>query len=522
MTLIPDWLHQRALISPDRLALIAGATRWSFRDLDQQATQTGHRLRSLGIGAGDRIALLLRNDSPFVALVHALSRVGAILVPLNTRLTPSEINWQLADVQARLLIYDNANTQAATEVAHELPALRSVCVDEEWRSLQPVTLHLPPRSGRKPAGARRPSTPFGPQARRGETAFHFPLDAPHSILYTSGTTGHPKGVVLTLGNHWWSAIGSALNLGLHADDRWLACLPLFHVGGLAILLRSAIYGITAVVHEAFDPAAVNRAIEEDGVTIISVVSTMLQRMFIERGDRPCPASLRCVLLGGGPAPRSLLEECARRGVPIVQTYGLTEAASQVATLSPEEALRKLGSAGKPLLPTELRIEQEGVEALAGEVGEIVIRGPTVTPGYADRPEATARVLREGWFHTGDLGYLDEEGYLYVLDRRDDLIISGGENVYPAEIEAVLRLHPAVEDAGVVGVPEDQWGQVPIAFVKLRDFTPLTESELKTFCSSRLARYKIPAHVRFVESLPRNAAGKLLRRALLENWRDMGK
>jgi O-succinylbenzoic acid--CoA ligase len=208
-------------------------------------------------------------------------------------------------------------------------------------------------------------------------------------------------------------------------------LPLFHVGGLAILVRSAIYGIPALVHQSFDPAAANRAIDQDGVTIVSVVSAMLQRMLDERGDRPHPPALRCVLLGGGPAPRSLLEACVWRGVPVVQTYGLTEAASQVATLAPADALRKLGSAGQPLLPNELRIEREGASASAGQVGEILMRGPTVMCGYANRPEETARALQDGWLHTGDLGYLDDEGYLYVVSRRSDLIITGGENVYPA-------------------------------------------------------------------------------------------
>ncbi len=488
---LPDWLHQRALISPERLALIAGSERWSFRELDQRATRAAQRLSAFSVGEGDRVALLLRNGSPFVALVHALSRLGAVVVPLNTRLTPAELHWQLADVRAQLLIYDEANAPTAATATHSLPDLRSVSADAELKSLEPLTPHA------------------------SRLRLEVSLDAPHSLLYTSGTTGHPKGAVLTYGNHWWSAIGSALNLGLQADDRWLACLPLFHVGGLAILLRSVIYGSTAIVHEAFDPVAVNRAIDDDEVTILSVVSAMLQRILAVRGERLYPPTLRCVLLGGGPAPRDLLEDCARLGVPVVQTYGLTEAASQVATLSPEEMLRKLGSAGKPLLPTQLRIEREGMAVGAGEVGEIVIRGPTITPGYADRPEATANAIREGWFHTGDLGYLDEEGYLYVLDRRDDLIISGGENVYPAEVETVLRTHPSVEDAGVVGAPDERWGQAPVAFVKVCDAAMLTEAELKTFCSARLARYKVPAHIWFVESLPRNAAGKLLRRALLE-------
>jgi O-succinylbenzoic acid--CoA ligase len=240
---------------------------------------------------------------------------------------------------------------------------------------------------------------------------------------------------------------------------------------------------------------------------------MLQRMLDERGARPYPATLRCVLLGGGPAPRPLLEACAARSVPVVQTYGLTEAASQVATLAPADALRKLGAAGMPLLPTELRIERDGTAVPRGEVGEILVRGPTVMREYINRPDETARTLRDGWLRTGDLGYLDGEGYLYVVSRRDDLIISGGENIYPAEIEAVLLAHPAVEEAGVVGLPDARWGQVPAAFIKPRHAMPLDAAEVIGFCRERLAGYKLPRRVRFIESMPRNAAGKLLRDTL---------
>ncbi|HKZ51465.1 MAG TPA: o-succinylbenzoate--CoA ligase, partial [Dehalococcoidia bacterium] len=364
------------------------------------------------------------------------------------------------------------------------------------------------------AEAGRPSGGGGPAAREVD------LSAVHSMIYTSGTGGRPKGATLTFGNHFWNAVGSVLNLGLHSDDRWLACLPLFHVGGLAILLRGVIYGIPVVLHEAFDALAVNRAIDEEGVTIVSVVSTMLQQMLEARGDRPSPSSLRCILLGGGPASRLLLEECARRNLPVVQTYGLTEAASQVATLAPEDALRKLGSAGKPLFLTQVRIEgQDGRPLPPGEPGEIVVGGPTVTPGYLNRPAETQGALRRGWLHTGDIGYLDEEGYLYVLDRRDDLVISGGENVYPAEVEEVLRSHPAVLDAGAIGVPDDRWGQVVVAVVSLRPGAEVKEEELLAFCRGRLAPYKVPKRLRFVRELPRNQAGKLLRRVLREEWRE---
>jgi O-succinylbenzoic acid--CoA ligase len=320
--------------------------------------------------------------------------------------------------------------------------------------------------------------------------------------------------MLTYGNHLWSAVGSALNLGLREDDRWLACLPLFHVGGLAILLRGAIYGTTAVVHESFDAARVNASIDRDGVTIISVVSNMLQRMLDERGDTPYPPALRCVLLGGGPAPESLLQRSAALGVPVVQTYGLTEAASQVATLPPEDAIRKLGSAGKPLFGSQVRIvSPDGAALPSSSEGEIVVRGPTVTPGYLNSPEATAQAIRDGWLHTGDIGYLDAEGYLYVLDRRDDLIVSGGENVYPAEIEAVLQSHPDVLEAGVYGAPDDRWGQTPVAAVVLRPGATATPEALIAHCRERLSTYKTPSRIELCDELPRNAAGKLLRSRL---------
>ncbi|MFN3336348.1 MAG: o-succinylbenzoate--CoA ligase, partial [Thermomicrobium sp.] len=343
------------------------------------------------------------------------------------------------------------------------------------------------------------------------------VDAVHTLIYTSGTTDRPKGVLLTYGNHWWSAVGSQLNLGVLPDDRWLLCLPLFHVGGLSILFRSVIGGFTVELHERFDAARANEAIEQ-GVTLVSLVGTMLWRMLEERGERHYPVHLRAVLLGGGPAPRPLLERCAAVGLPVLQTYGLTETASQLATLVPEDALRKLGSAGKPLYPNALRIVRpDGSLAEPGEPGEIEVRGPVVTPGYWQRPDLTARAFCDGWFRTGDIGYLDQEGYLYVLDRRADLIVTGGENVFPAEVEAVLLGHPAVAEAAVIGIPDVEWGQRVVALVVLRRGMTATANELITWCRTRLAGYKVPKMIRFVEELPRTASGKLQRWLVRQEW-----
>ncbi|MSQ61755.1 MAG: o-succinylbenzoate--CoA ligase [Dehalococcoidia bacterium] len=485
---MPEWLRQRALISPHALALQAGAERSTFAELDALVEGTALRLREVGIRPGDRIALLARNSAGFVRLLHAAGRAGAALAPLNTRLTTPEIGWQLGDVRPALFVFDDANAVKAREA----PSGRRI------RALPLADLLSPP-------GPAREVPPVD-------------LSALHTIIYTSGTTGQPKGAMLTYSNQMWSALGSALNMGLHEDDRWLVCLPLFHVGGLTTLVKSVLYGMPVVLHEGFDPAAVNRAIDDDGVTMTSVVATMLQRMLEERGDRPYPSHLRCVLVGGGPVPPDLLRRALERGLPVVQTYGLTEACSQVATLSPADAARKLGSAGKPLLPTELRIEREdGAGAAPGEAGEIVVRGPTVMPGYFGAAEASERALRGGWLHTGDAGYMDDGGYLYVLDRRDDLIISGGENVYPAEVEAALRAHPAVADAGVIGVADARWGQAVAAAVVPRAGQTLAEDDVLAFCRERLAPFKVPRVVRVVTELPRNAAGKLLRRELREGW-----
>lgn len=504
-TLLPEWLGRRARLTPDKAALISGSAAWTFRQLNEAADAAARWLVASSSWVvddryGPRIGLLMGNTPRFVVFVHALAKAGAVLVPLNTRLTPGEMASQLEDAGAAAVIYDRLHADAAGQIGQLLPSLQLIHEAD--------VQELPPGSDSR-------------------LRTHFSLDDLHSIVYTSGTTGRAKGAMLTYGNFWFNATASALNLGHLHDDRWLACMPLFHVGGLSILLRSVLSGMTVVLHDGFHPVAVNDAIDEERITLLSVVAVMLGRMLDERGDEPYPPSLRAVLLGGGPAPLPLLERASRVGMRVLQTYGLTEAASQVATMAPHDGPERLGAAGKPLFPVGLRIVPVGEKAsrldddvAADEIGEIAIAGPTVSPGYWNDPESSRAVRHEGWFRTGDLGFLDEAGYLHVVDRRNDLIISGGENVYPAEVESVLAAHVDIEHAAVVGVADEKWGQVPAAVVVRREGSRLTEEDIRQFCKKHLAGYKVPRCVVFKAQLPRNSAGKVLRRQLREMLQEV--
>lgn len=509
---LPEWLSRRAYLTPGATAVIASGKTWSFAELDAAAAAAASSLASAGVRPGDHVAILAGNSADYVVVLCALMGLGAVAIPLNTRLAPSEIAWQLSDSDAVALLHDERHAALAREALAGLsqhPEPREPGRPADASRASPSPLLIPLEAVARTPGAAAAASAAPPRSSRRAAVG---LDETQGIIYTSGTTGRPKGALLTYGNHWWSAIGSGLNLGGHAGDVWLLSVPLFHVSGLSIVMRSLIHGFAILLHERFDPAAANEAIDGQGVTILSVVATMLGRMIEERGERPYPPRLRAVLAGGGPVPEPMLRAAFALGMPVLQTYGLTETASQAATLAPQDALRKLGSAGKPLFPTEIRID-----APPGEVGEILVRGPSVSPGYYRRPEESAAVRKDGWLRTGDLGYYDDEGYLYVLDRRTDLIISGGENVYPAEVESVLKSHPAVVEAGVAARPDARWGQVPVAFVVARQApSERLAAELIQHCAARLARYKVPAEVRFVDELPRNATGKLARR-LLRDW-----
>ncbi len=500
--LIPNWLARAAAQAPQRVALIAAGVPCTYAELEQAATTCASEIAALHIQPGSRIGLLARNGLPFATVVHALMQLDAILVPLNARLTPAEIAWQMLDAGCALLLYDDAHAAMADAIARDVTA-----TGQRHRlgaGLQVMAMVGAPTDA---PTALLPATPLPMRAT-------IDLAAPQAIIYTSGTTGRPKGAIITYGMQYWSALGSLLNLGHQRDDRWLAVLPFFHVGGLAILMRAVITMTSVVIHERFDAAAVNAAIRAHEVTLISVVTVMLQRLLadLDTSGAALP-TLRAVLLGGGPAPAPLLRACADRALPVLQTYGMTESCSQAVTLPPEDSLRKLGSAGLPLGSVEIAIWRDGTPAPVGTDGEIMLRGPTITPGYWNRPDANAAAFTDGWFASGDIGRRDADGYLYVLDRRDDLIIAGGENIYPAEIEAALLAHPAVAEAGVRGAPDARWGQAPVAYIVPAPGQTVVPAEVAAFLADRLAKYKLPTRIIVVDALPRNGAGKLLRREL---------
>jgi len=480
-----DWLTARTQATPQATALLIGEKAWSYAQLHHLVDGYCAGLTRQGVNPGAHVAVLAANGLAYVGLIHALARVGAALVPLNTRLTPAELSWQLGQSDATLLVYDEAFAATAAQLA--IDGCRSVMVE----ALQAAETEFLSK------------TPLR-------------LDAPQAIVYTSGTTGRPKGAVLTFANHFWGATASSYRLGLLPTDRWLSCLPLYHVGGLAVIFRSCLYGTAIVLHDRFVLDAFSHSLDHDQISLTSVVPTMLHRLLTHRQGQAWPASLRHILLGGAAATEELLAAGRAAGAPIATTYGLTEAASQVATMPPAEVIAKPGSVGKPLMFSSVRIVDDAGNSLpAGEKGEVVVTGPTVMAGYYKNPEATAKTLRNGELFTGDIGYLDDDGDLWLVQRRSDLIVTGGENVYPAEVEAVLRQHPAVAAAAVVGLPDSEWGERVAALVECYPGMTVGAAELLAFTRQRLAGYKQPRQIGFAPTLPQTASGKIERRTVVE-------
>jgi O-succinylbenzoic acid--CoA ligase len=490
-----DVLVDRANATPDRLALVDAASgdTWSYAALNGAVGELAGRFVSAGVAGSDRVPLLVDTSVDAVRAIHALARVGATPVPLDVTLAPDELWRRIGAVDANHLVCVPDTETVATDAT-------------DGRPVAPIALggaeEIPSTQSHEPIEI--PATEEGP-------------DDPAVVMFTSGTTGTAKGVVLTWRNLRASAVASAFRLGVSPGDRWLCPLPLYHMGGLAPVLRSALYGTAVIVQTEFDAERTARATQEYDATGLSLVPTALHRIF--EADARLAPSLRFVLLGGAAASDSLIAACEERGVPVYPTYGTTETASQVATATPAEAFEHEGTVGRPLLGTEVRIiDEAGTERPAGETGEIVVAGPTVTPGYLD---SDASAFGPRGLRTGDLGYRDEAGRLYVVGRVDDVIVTGGENVRAGEVETTLRKHPTVRDAAVVGVDDPEWGErVAALVVPAGDARKAADpDELRAFCRERLAGFKTPKTIRVADALPRTPSGTVDREAVRDRLGD---
>jgi O-succinylbenzoic acid--CoA ligase len=492
-----DLLSYRTAATPDRRAVVDVATgrEWSYREFDDTVAGTAAALeKSLtGMDVADsrpRIALLASTRPVFVAAFHAGLRTGARLAPLNVRLAKPQLRERIERVDPDLLVCER-DTESAGREAAGCPV---VSLDT------PVTADVE----RLPTVDRTDGAGTAVEPARWER------DETALLLFTSGTTGEPKCVRLTLGNLVSSASAAAFRLGVAPGDRWLDCLPVYHTGGLAPLVRCPLYGTTLLVQGGFEAGRTADAMADRAATGVSLVPTQLHRL-LAGGWRP-PDSLGTVLLGGAPADPALVERALEAGVPVYPTYGLTEAASQVATATPALAREYPASVGQPLVVTSVTILGDGGPVDPGETGELVVDGPTVTPGYLD-PERTAAAFGEYGLRTGDIGYRDADGRLWVLGRADDTIVTGGENVHPSTVEPALCEHPGVAEAAVVGVPDEEWGQrVGAVVVASGD---VTAGGLQEFARERLAGYEIPRTIRFADELPRTHSGTVDRAAVRE-------
>ncbi|MFZ1729818.1 MAG: AMP-binding protein [Bacteroidota bacterium] len=573
-------LADRAAEFPERIALADAERKWTWAQLHAESRMIAGRLqREHGILPGDVVATVLENSAEHVFILHAIFLCGAAAAPLNLRLSPPERERQLAHLHPRLLIAaENAAFENVQFVQSGLLFTQErEAIDQENRAPERGAIDQEHSKSETEESASDPGLHLdaGRQLAHGRSALEYhelPPDESRvcSILFTSGSSGVMKAVPHSWRNHRSSAEGSAANLGVREDDNWLCIIPLYHIGGLAIVTRSLIYGTAMTIQQGFEASAVLETLRRVSITLLSVVPTMLQRLIDVDRDFAAASlpALRAILLGGAAASQRLWEEALARKLPVLGTYGLTETCSQVVTASPDAQLSATGSAGRAIAGAEIRIRHERGESesageakestsaiavgesnetavspfargesgesesgesefaesefaeseFAGEAGEICIRGGMVTEGYFRNPSLTAERFVDGWFLTGDIGVIDADGWLHVLGRGDDMIVTGGENVYPTEIEDVLLRHPAVTDAAIAGVEDAAWGMSIAALVVLKESVDF--AELETWCRAELAGYKIPRNWRSVDEIPRTASGKLIRGRIVGMWEEV--
>jgi len=498
-TNVATWMDRNAIIYPQKVAV--KDERWSLRygEWNKRIKALAADLHQRGVQKGDRVAVLLPNCMELVEIMFASARLGAIFVPLNWRLGEDELAFILNDCTPSLLFFEEGWKGRAENLKDRMThELGLVAIDEDLQT-----------SSYEATLAEKGEV-IGDLAQVGDVRASGG-DDDLMIIYTSGTTGNPKGVVLTHANVFWQCI-NGWSLGVSPDSVCLVLLPLFHVGGLNGSVTPMLHiGATVILQRQFNPAVVLKTIEEEQVTGVLGVPT-IYRILSEQPEFTTTDLSACdvLLSGGAPLPESLIQLYHERGLEFRQGYGLTEASPGVTGMGPGECHDKAGSAGRQILYTEVRVvDEQDQEVPVGESGEIIVRGPNVMRGYWNRPEETAKALKGGWLRTGDVGKFDEDGFLYIVDRKKDMIISGGENIYPAEIEKLLAGHPDVQQVTVVARPDDKWSEVPVAVV-VPHTSDLDEEALKSFITPKLARYKLPKSYYFVEDLPLNASGKVVK------------
>ncbi|SVB05527.1 uncharacterized protein METZ01_LOCUS158381 [marine metagenome] len=473
--MIRNPIVKNATTNSDKNAILEHGKSTTYSELAENCSRVAGTLIDLGIRPGDRIALLAMPTTQYLETFSAITGLGCAFIPLNTRLTIPELAEIFRDCAPKILICDQEHKNMGEQLIELTRLSKLFLLNNLFNSSSSslLTEHRP--------------------------------DTIHSIIYTSGTTGTPKGVILTWENLYESAEGSLANLRSKPDDLWLCCLPLNHIGGLSIPIRTAFSGTCTLLHDGFDPVLVSTVLREQSVSLVSLVPTMLRRL-LEVDKKNYPPTLRSIIVGGGPVEKDLLKQALQRGLPVIQTYGMTETSSQITTLAPTEAQTHLGSAGRPLGKTKVQIYPD-----KEQLGEILVQGPVVTSGYLNNPKKTAEAIKDGWFYTGDVGTIDKQGFLYVHARKDDLIITGGENVNPSEIEESLLEWPGITAAAAIGITDTEWGQrIVVAFTSDNE---IAINDLDNWLKERLANFKIPKQYLRVKTLPTTANGKIKRSVL---------
>ncbi len=505
---IGEWLVKNVELRAGKTALIFRDVRYTYQELNERVNRIVFVLMTRGVRSGDRVAAILYNSPEFLEVLFACAKIGAIFVPINYRLSSEEAKYIINDAGCHVVIYHSSFASMIAPIRQSTELLHGICLhfDEEGECLETDEDYAQIMSDAQ-------SREIGAYIRQSDI---------HLMMYTSGTTGNPKGVLLSHGNTIWNAINLMLHeFAIKSDDIVLTVAPMFHIGGLGLHTLPCLYkGSTVVLAPKFEPSSVLSLIERERVSALFLVPSMwFALMQTPNFDKYNLSSLKTLLSGGAPCPIQVIEFFQARGFQFIEGFGMTETAPIAMILSSEDAVRKHGSVGKPVTHVKVRvIDEMERDVPIGTVGELVLQGPNIYCGYWNNAKATEKSFVGGWFHTGDLIKSDEEGFYYLVDRKKDMLISGGENVYPIEIEQVLHRHPSILEVAVVGLKDEKWGEIALAVVVPRNPTEqLGIREVEEFCQDKLAKFKIPKRIEILSELPRNATGKVLKRVLRERY-----